>query len=170
MTRREVLEKVIRISNELSDIHFAKRMVEAAKTKDEETFNKLIDRMQKYKLNTYNEIIELGKTINELINSHNKSECLIFSDREKKEQGVVIFDANIYDSLSILIISFLGNFEVGNLFENWGCSDSTFVFIEHIACYKRLSKFVVENNYHKFYKKYSNLYDFVVDIFDGKYD
>ena len=54
----EIYKKIIRIVSEFKDIHFADRMLNSVKTNDRETFNRLIDRLKRYKGEAYNEIVE----------------------------------------------------------------------------------------------------------------
>ena len=170
MTRQEIYQKIVRIADELGDIHFADRMLNSVKTNDRETFDRLIDRLKRYKSEAYNEIVELGNTVNTLINTHNEYMCIIFSDKGKTDKGIYEFDVNRYDSLTLFIISALGKFEVGDLFESWGSSNSSFAFAEDIALYsKYLSDFVLKRNYAKMYKNYTDLYDFISDILKGRY-
>ena len=168
MTRQEIYHKIVRIADELEDIHFAERLFSAVENQDKQEFEKLVDFLKRYKSKADNQIVELGNTVNTLINTYNK--CTIFSDKEKKDKGIYKFDVNLYDSLTLFIISILGKFEVGDLFENWGSSNSSFAFAEDIARYNRyLSSFVLNCNYAKFYKKYSSLYDLILDILMGQY-
>lgn len=171
MTREEIYKKIVRVVYELSDIHFASRLINSVKSNDRETFDRLIDRLKKYKGKAYNEIIEIGNIINTLEKSDGKCECVIFSDKGNTREGINKFDVNQYDCLTLFIISLLGNFEVGNLFENWRSSDSSFAFAEDVAYYsKYLSNFVFHCRYAKFYKKYSTLYEFIQDILEGQYE
>ena len=171
MTREEIYKKIVRIADELSDVHFASRMIYSVKANDRVTFERLIDRLKRYKGKAYNEIIEIGNTINTLVKSDGKRECVIFSDKGNTREGINKFDVNQYDCLTLFIISLLGNFEVVNLFENWGSSDSSFAFAEDVAYYsKYLSNFVFRCKYAKFYKKYSTLYEFIQDILEGQYE
>lgn len=171
MTREEIYKKIVRVVYELSDIHFASRLIYSVKSNDGETFDRLIDRLKKYKGKEYNEIIEIGNIINTLEKSDGKCECVIFSDKGNTREGINKFDVNQYDCLTLFIISLLGNFEVGNLFENWRSSDSSFAFAEDVAYYsKYLSNFVFHCRYAKFYKKYSTLYEFIQDILEGQYE
>lgn len=173
MTRQEIYQKIVRIADELEDVNFSKRLFDAVQNRDKETFNRLIELLKRYKSRAYNDIIELGNRINILMNTHNKSNFVIFSDKEKTNKGINFFDVNKYDSLTLFTISLLGKFEIGDLFENWGSSNSSFAFAEDIARYgfEHLSSFVIDYcNYYEFYKNYSNLYDFILDILNGRYE
>lgn len=167
MTKQEIYEWVVRLTAELHATNFAEEIFKAVENEDSKKFDSILKKIKQDNSGLYLKIVGFGKKYNDL----ELEERGIFGEVEDKNGRIFLFDADKIDALSFVAFSILADIDDGDFFKEWN-SQSSKVYLEAIkkTGYLNLLKFIEVYTWCVEISVYSSLYEFLIDIFKGKFE
>lgn len=179
MTNKDILEKVLRLTEELVSTNVARKIFDAVETEDAEKVKKVLETFEKENPTLYNDIIAFAESYNKTvieskIESKSDEEVRIFGDEDSENRGIITFDSQKIDALSLYALCLIGKINELDLFGDWE-GDTPLKFIEAISAagYDWLADFVNSYNVNDWIgeeEEYSYFYEVLIDAFNGNFE
>lgn len=180
MTKQEILEKVLRLTDELASTGIAKKIFDAVETGEVEKVKEVDETFKKENQKLYQEIVTFGEEYNKLADDDATGKnCWIFGNEDNSKDGVMVFDASKIDVLSFYVLSavFAGTDEIF-YFENYGL-DSDISSKNFTDAIDEITDDWFSNFFHDFSlvdwigekdECYPNWYEVLIAAFNGEFD
>ena len=172
MANKDILEKVLRLTEELFSTNVARKIFDAVETENVEEVKKVLETFEKENPTLYNDIITFAESYNKMVNeSKSDDEVRIFADEDIKNQGVIPFNSQKIDALSFYTLCLIGKINELDLFGNWeGNNPLEFIEAISVAGYEWLADFINSYNVNDWIgegEEYSYFYEVLIDVFNG---
>ena len=173
MNKINFYEQLVRLTRKIYKKNIAERLFFAVEKHDEDEFNFVFKELMTGDAELFKQIEKFKKICHDEY-KEKRSRLILFGKEENLRKNLKLFNPNIIDAPSFLVLSFCIKMDDATFFdiENDIKALTTYVNAINASGYRELSSFLYSESWISIYrrKKYNTLYALLEAVFNGEFE